>query len=68
MPIRVVILANPINKVNLIPNCTLTIPYVVVLSYMPISSLWNAKNQLYPTIERLDTPISIIIPTKLSII
>ena len=39
MPIRVVTLANPINKVNLILNCTLTMPYVVVLSYIPVSSL-----------------------------
>jgi len=39
MLIRVVTLANPINKVNLIPNYTLTIPYVVVLSYTLVSSL-----------------------------
>ena len=32
MPLGVVILANPINKVNLILNCMLTIPYIVVLS------------------------------------
>ena len=39
MPIRVVTLANLINKVNLIPNYTLTIPYIVVSSYTPVSSL-----------------------------
>jgi len=50
------------------PNYTLTMPYIVVLSYPPVSSLWNTKNWLYPTIERLDTPISIIIPIKLSIV
>ena len=47
-------------------NCTLTIPYIVILSYIPVSSLQNAKDQLYPAIDRLDTPISIIIPIKLS--
>ena len=41
-------------------NCILTIPYIVVLS------LYNAKNWLYPTIDRLDTPMLIIIPIKLS--
>jgi hypothetical protein len=39
MPIRVVTLANPINEVNLMPNYTLTMPYIVVLSYTPMSSL-----------------------------
>jgi len=39
MPIRVVTLANPINEVNLILNCTLTMPCVVVLSYTPVLSL-----------------------------
>jgi hypothetical protein len=39
MLIRVVILTNLINKVNLMPNYTLTIPYIVVLSYTPVSSL-----------------------------
>ena len=68
MPIRVVILANPINKVNPMPNCTLTMPYIVVLSCTPVLSLWNAKNWLYPAIKHLDAPVSIIIPTKLSIV
>ena len=68
MPIRVVILADPINKVNLIPNYILTMPCVVVLSCTPVLSLWNAKNWLYPTIERLDAPILIIIPIKLSVV
>jgi len=63
----VVTLANPINKVNPIPNCTLIIPYIVVLSFTPVSSLLNAKNWPYPTVDRLDAPISIIIPIKLSI-
>ncbi len=66
MPIRVVILANLINKVELMPNCILTMPYIVVLSYILISSLQNAKNWLYPAVEHLDTPILIIIPIKLS--
>jgi hypothetical protein len=39
MPIRVVTLANLINKVDLIPNGTLTMPYIVVLSYTLVSSL-----------------------------
>ena len=47
------------------PNCTLIMPYIAVLSYTPVLSLWNAKNWLYPTIERLDAPVSIIMPTKL---
>jgi len=39
MPIRVITLANPINKVNLMPNYTLTMPYIVVLSYTSVLSL-----------------------------
>ena len=66
MPIRVVTLANPINKVNLILNCTLTMPYIVVLSCTPVLSLWNVRNWLYPTINYLDAFILIIIPIKLS--
>ena len=66
MLIRVVTLANLINKVNLILNYTLIIPYVVVSSYILVSSLLNTKNWLYPTINYLDTLISIIIPIKLS--
>ena len=66
MPIRVVTLADLINKVNLILNCTLIIPYIVVLSCTLVSSLLNAKNWLYPAIDYLDAPISIILPTKLS--
>ena len=33
MPITVVTLANLINKADLMLNCTLTMPYIVVLSY-----------------------------------
>ena len=57
MPIRVVTLANLINEVDLMPNYTLTMPYVVVLSYIPVSSLQNIRNWLYPAINCLDTPI-----------
>ena len=39
MLIGVVTLADLINEVNLIPNCTLTMPYIVVLSYTLVSSL-----------------------------
>ena len=66
MPIRVVTLADLIDKVNLMLNCTLTIPCVVILSYILVLSLQNAKNWLYPTINHLDAPILIIIPIKLS--
>ena len=66
MLIRVVTLANLINEVNLMPNYTLIIPYIVVLSYTLVSSLLNAKNWLYPAIDRLDTSILIIMPIKLS--
>ena len=66
MPIRVVTLANLINKVNLMLNCILTIPYIVVLSYTLVLSLWNVKNWLYPVINYLDAFILIIIPIKLS--
>jgi len=59
-------LANLINKVNLMPNYTLTMPCVVVLSCTLVLSLWNAKNWLYPTIDCLDAPILIIIPINLS--
>ena len=66
MLIRVVTIANLINKVNLILNYILTMPYIVVLSCISVLSLCNAKNWLYPTINYLDTPISIIMPIKLS--
>ncbi len=39
VPIGVVILVDLINKVDPIPNCTLTMPYIVVLSYIPVLSL-----------------------------
>jgi len=68
MPIRVVTLANPINKINLIPNYTLIIPCIVVLSCILVLSLWNAKNWPYPAIYYLNTPISIIMPIKLSVV
>jgi hypothetical protein len=66
MLIRVVTLANLINEVNPMPNYTLTMPYMVVLSYTLVLSLWNAKNWLYPAVDRLDAPMLIIIPIKLS--
>ena len=66
MPIKVVTLANLINKINLILNCTLTMPYIVVLSYTLMLSLQNTKNWLYFIINCLNAPISIIIPIKLS--
>jgi len=47
------------------PNCMLTMPYVVVLSYILVSSLWNAKNWLYPAVDCLDAPMLIIIPINL---
>jgi len=65
MLIRVITLANLINKVNLIPNYILTMPCVVVLSCTSVLSLWNAKNWLYPAIDRLDASILIIIPINL---
>ena len=68
MPIGVVTLANLINKVDLMLNCTLTMPYIVILSYILVLSLWNARNWLYPIINYLDAPILIIIPIKLSAI
>ena len=66
MPIRVVILANPINKVHLILNYILIMPYIIVLSYILVLSLLNTKNWLYPTIDYLNTFILIIIPIKFS--
>ena len=68
MPIGVVTLADLINKINLIPNYTLTMPYIVVSSYTPVSSLQNIRNQPYPAIDYLDAPILIIIPINLSIV
>ena len=59
-------MVNLINKVNLILNCILTIPYIVVLSCILVSSLLNAKNWPYPTMNCLDTPMLIIMPIKLS--
>ena len=66
MLIRVVTLANLINKVNPMPNYTLTMPCVVILSCIPVLSLQNARNWLYPIIDHLDAPILIIMPIKLS--
>ena len=63
-----VTLANLINEVDLMLNYTLIIPYIVVLSFTLVLSLLNAKNWLYPTMDCLDTPISIIMPIKLSIV
>ena len=68
MPIRVVTLANLINKVNLMLNCTLTMPYIVVLSYTPVLSLQNIRNWLYPTMDYLDAFILIIMPIKLFVV
>jgi len=68
MLIRVITLANLINKVNLMPNYTLTMPYMVVLSCILVLSLWNAKNWLYPAIDCLDAPILIIIPINLFVV
>jgi hypothetical protein len=39
MLIGVVTLANSINEINPILNCTLTVPYMVVLSYILVLSL-----------------------------
>jgi hypothetical protein len=66
MPIRVVTLANLINKVDLMPKYILTMPYIVVLSYILVLNLYNNKNWLYPAINRLDALISIIMSIKLS--
>jgi hypothetical protein len=54
MPIRVITLANLINKVDLILNYILIMPYIVVLNYTLILSLLNTKNWLYPTINYLN--------------
>ena len=66
MLIRVVTLADLINKVDLMPNYILTMPCVVVLSCTPVLSLQNARNWPYPTIDYLDAFILIIMPIKLS--
>ena len=66
MLIRVVILANLINEVNLMSNCILTMPYIIVLSCILVLSLWNTKNWPYSTIDYLDAFILIIMPIKLS--
>ena len=61
-----VTLANLINEVDLMLNYTLIIPYIVVLSFISVLNLLNAKNWLYPAINHLDIPMSIIMPIKLS--
>ena len=66
MPIGVVTLANPINEVDLMLNCTLTMPCVVVLSCILVLSLWNVRNWLYPAVNYLDASVLIIMPIKLS--
>ena len=58
-------MANLINKINLMPNYILIMPYIAMLSYTLVLSLWNAKNWLYFTIEYLNAFILIIMPTKL---
>ena len=68
MLIRVVTLANLINKVNLILNCILIMPYIVVLSCILILSLLNAKNRLYRAIDYLDAFILFILFIKLYIV
>jgi len=50
------------------PNYTLIIPYIVVLSYTLVLSLLNAKNWLYPTVDCLDALVLIIMPIKLSVV
>ena len=47
-------------------NYILIISYTVVLSYILVLSLLNTKNWLYPTVDYLDAPMLIIMPTKLS--
>ena len=66
MLIRVVTLANPINKVNLMPNCILTMSYVIISSCTLVLSLQNARNWPYPVIDYLNAFILIIMPIKLS--
>ena len=65
MLIRVVTLANLINKVNLIPNCMLIMLYIVVLSCTLVLSFLSIKNWPYPVIDCLDAFILIIIFIKL---
>ena len=60
-----VTLANLINKVYLMPNCILIMPYIVVLSCILVLSFLNAKNWLYPAVDCLDAFILIIIFIKL---
>ena len=67
MPIRVVTLANLINKVDLIPNYISTMLYIVVLSYILVLSLYKAENWLYSAVDCLDAFILIIMPIKLSV-
>ena len=66
IPIRVITLANLIDEVDLMLNYILIMPCVVVLSYTPVSSLWNVRNWLYFTVDYLDISILIIMPIKLS--
>ena len=54
MLIGVVTLADLINKVNLMPNCILSMPYIIVLSCILVLNLLNTKNWLYPAIDCLD--------------
>ena len=54
-----------VTLINLIPNYTLIIPYIVVSSYTLVLSLLNIKNWPYPDVNYLDIFILIIIPIKL---
>ena len=48
--------------VLLFPSLPYPMPCIVVSSCIPVLSLWNAKNWLYPAIKCLETLILIITP------
>ena len=68
IPIGVVILINPINPINLMPNYMLIMLYIIVLNYTPMLNLLNAKNWPYLVINYLNIFMSIIMFIKLSAI
>lgn len=58
-PIGVLTLVDPIEEVDPIPNCILTVPCADLSSVTLLSRRWSAWNCSYPAVECFDAPVSI---------
>jgi len=61
-PIGVLTLVDPIEEVDPIPNCILTVPCADLSSVTLSSRRWSAWNCSNPAVECFDAPVSITIP------